>query len=197
MIRRRKKPAISADASVCPLRQGELDGLCGVYAVINAVRLLCPEIDQAIAADLFRTLIRALPKRGGRLMDAIAFGLDVGTVRFLVKTACACTRRELEISLKAKPLRTREKAPRMRCVWKALQTELDTGNVAIIGLSGRLAHWTVAYGMSAKSIRLSDSDDLKVLLRSHCTLQRTGTMCRLQPRDVIVLSRREVRWRGD
>ena len=29
-----------------PYRQGRLDGLCGVYALINALRLLCPRLDE-------------------------------------------------------------------------------------------------------------------------------------------------------
>jgi hypothetical protein len=29
-----------------PYQQGRLDGLCGVYALINALRLLCPRLDE-------------------------------------------------------------------------------------------------------------------------------------------------------
>ncbi len=29
-----------------PYRQGRLDGLCGIYALINALRLLCPKLDE-------------------------------------------------------------------------------------------------------------------------------------------------------
>ena len=27
-----------------PYRQGDLDGLCGIYSAVNAVRALCPEV---------------------------------------------------------------------------------------------------------------------------------------------------------
>ena len=29
-----------------PYRQGRLDSLCGVYTLINALRLLCPRLDE-------------------------------------------------------------------------------------------------------------------------------------------------------
>src|SRR3954470_21433807 len=33
-----------------PYRQGRLDGLCGVYALINALRLLCPRLTKTRAS---------------------------------------------------------------------------------------------------------------------------------------------------
>ena len=79
---------------------------------------------------------------------------------------------------------------------RTLQEELSKGNVAIVGLSGHLAHWTVAYRITDKSVRLADSDGLKVLLRSRCSLRPTRRLYQLWPDEVIILSRREIRWRG-
>src|SRR4051812_46413989 len=42
-----------------PYRQGRLDGLCGVYALINALRLLCPRLDEDACERVFYALIRA------------------------------------------------------------------------------------------------------------------------------------------
>ena len=42
-----------------PYRQGRLDGLCGVYALINALRLLCPRLDEDACERAFCALIRA------------------------------------------------------------------------------------------------------------------------------------------
>ena len=45
-----------------PYRQGDLDGLCGVYSAGNAVRALCPEVDDEAAGWIFEALMLALPK---------------------------------------------------------------------------------------------------------------------------------------
>ena len=41
-----------------PYCQGDLDGLCGLYAIINALCALCPEIDEDIALGMFGHLAR-------------------------------------------------------------------------------------------------------------------------------------------
>ena len=43
-----------AARQVEPYRQGRLDGLCGVYALINALRLLCPRLDEDACAGRHR-----------------------------------------------------------------------------------------------------------------------------------------------
>ena len=58
-----------------PYRQGDLDGLCGVYSIVNAVRALCPELDQDGAEWLFAHLMQALSKQGVDLSIAVASGI--------------------------------------------------------------------------------------------------------------------------
>lgn len=183
--------------SVRPFRQGDLDSLCGVYAVINATRLLCPEISHADVAALFGTLIGALSRRRIRLTDAVAYGLNIRTVRALALVACEYINNEFEIRLRTRRPHKPRHASRMHRFWRTLQAELSKGNVVIVGLSGHLAHWTVAYRITDKSVRLADSDGLKVLLRSRCTLRPARRFYQLWPDEIIILSRREMRWRGN
>ena len=42
-----------------PYRQGQLDGLCGIYALVNALRLLCPRLDEEACEAVFCALIKA------------------------------------------------------------------------------------------------------------------------------------------
>ena len=35
-----------ASRRIKPYRQGQLDGLCGTYALVNALRLLCPRLGE-------------------------------------------------------------------------------------------------------------------------------------------------------
>ena len=46
-----------------PMRQGDLDGLCGVYAIVNAIRWLCPNMSEAQSENLFAALIQARQSR--------------------------------------------------------------------------------------------------------------------------------------
>ena len=43
-----------------PYAQGDLDGMCAIYTIINAVRALCPEMTIGASTALFRRLIRSL-----------------------------------------------------------------------------------------------------------------------------------------
>ena len=42
---------------VKPYAQGDLDFMCGIYAIINALRALCREITWEISTHLFQHLV--------------------------------------------------------------------------------------------------------------------------------------------
>ena len=48
--------------AVKPLKQGELDGLCGVYSIINAAKYLFPR-DQIDLEDLFAFILTKIDER--------------------------------------------------------------------------------------------------------------------------------------
>src|SRR5688572_29539520 len=58
-----------------PYRQGRLDGLCGVYSLINALRLLCPRLGEDDCERAFCVLIRALERQERSLLSIIHRGL--------------------------------------------------------------------------------------------------------------------------
>ncbi|WP_292573951.1 hypothetical protein [Methylomonas sp.] len=47
-----------------PYRQGHLDGLCGVYALVNAVNKLCGPLNKREAQALFLDILEYLESRG-------------------------------------------------------------------------------------------------------------------------------------
>src|SRR3954467_14554555 len=59
-----------------PYRQGRLDGLCGVYALINALRLLCPRLDEDACERVFCALIQARARQTARPLTVISGGLS-------------------------------------------------------------------------------------------------------------------------
>jgi hypothetical protein len=64
-----------------PYAQGDLDCLCAIYTIINAVRALCPEMTIGASSRLFRRLIRSL---NGHTNDALS-PIIIGTNRAIAK----------------------------------------------------------------------------------------------------------------
>ena len=59
-----------------PYRQGRLDGLCGVYALINALRLLCPRLNEDDCERAFCALIQARARQTACPLAVIQGGLS-------------------------------------------------------------------------------------------------------------------------
>ncbi len=69
-----------------PLRQGDLDGLCGVYAIVNAFCALCPELDDDLVQIMFAELIKKLKAaNAASATEAIYDGIDFETLLKIAK----------------------------------------------------------------------------------------------------------------
>jgi hypothetical protein len=65
-----------ASRQLKPYRQGRLDGLCGVCTLINALRLLCPRLDEDDCERAFCALIRARARQAASPVAVIHGGLS-------------------------------------------------------------------------------------------------------------------------
>ena len=160
-----------------PYLQGELEALCGIYAIINALRALCQEIDQRMARALFARLARRLATRHP---GSVAHGMDGGLLRVLLASARRFVRDELGIIILAEDLKLATGAS-LSHLWEALAQELHSGAVAIVTTEGRHDHWTV--------LRLLDSSRRRFLRQSHCTVVETKTKYHLLTDEIILLRR--------
>ena len=174
-----------------PFRQGDLDGLCGVYSTINAIRLLAPELDRAAATCLFSHLMSELPKIGARPEEVITEGLWRRALERLLRCAARKMADEYDVVLKVarmpKPLRH---TTRLDALWTWLSNNLSPTSVVILALSGRHSHWTVAVEISGQQIYLLDSGDLRVLRRCNCTVGHAKKRHSISPEWVFVVRRR-------
>ena len=138
-----------------PYRQGDLDGLCGVYSIVNAVHALCPELDQEGAGWLFAHLMESLNESDVDLSIAVTGGIGRADMGRLVRAAIAYIEEELEIRLTVKRL---PKALRLTSnlgeLWQAFEASLSPECVAIIGIAGIHSHWTIAARTSRPSSTL-------------------------------------------
>src|SRR3954452_12710134 len=171
-----------------PYRQGRLDGLCGVYALINALRLLCPRLDEDGCERVFCALIRARARQKCSPLAVISGGLSRRELLRLLGPWQRFAAKEFGITLTVSRLNVSE--PSLRGIWRSLCRTLD-GNrsVAILGLDGVERHWTVAYVATERTLRVADSSGLRVIFRSQCTVGRTSLRYQLRPAEVLVVSR--------
>ena len=173
-----------------PFRQGDLDGLCGLYCLVNAVRVLCPELDREAAAALFEHLLQSLRLAGVKPIEAITCGVDVGPHNQLIKRAVQYVNDEFDIELAARRLRKSVRdTPHINRLWRELAARLSPTCVAILGLGGRYEHWTVAVKASTRQIRLYDSSKMGVLRRGHCTVRGALRRTLIEPRCVVFIKR--------
>jgi hypothetical protein len=173
-----------------PFRQGDLDGLCGVYSTINAVRLLCPEVDQAAAEWLFSELLYALPDLGAEPKEVVTGGIGRRHLSQLIRCAIRCMVDEYEISLTVSRMpKNLRQSTDLQELWTWLGERISPNSVAILGLGGRHDHWTVATDITAQQIRLFDSSEIGVLRRRNCTVGRAATRCCISPVHVFLIRR--------
>jgi hypothetical protein len=174
-----------------PYRQGDLDGLCGVYSIINAARALCTEIDANGATWLFGRLMQSLRKAGPKPSYAVATGIGRGALIALLRDAMACIEHEYGVTLTARRLpEAQRQIRRLDDLWQTLADAISPTSVAVLGLGGKNSHWTVAVKISAKQIKLFDSSRMGVLRRADCSIREIATHTAIAPAYVIVVTRK-------
>src|SRR4051794_17136555 len=160
-----------------PYRQGRLDGLCGAYALINALRLLCARLDEDACERAFCALIRARARQTSSPLAVISGGLSRRELLRLIGPWQRFAARELGVTLTVDRLKVSQ--PTLRGIWRGLCRALDGQSVAIIGLDGAEQHWTVTYAATERTLRVADSCGLRMIFRSQCTVGRTSVRYRL------------------
>ena len=176
-----------------PYRQGRLDGLCGVYALINALRLLCPGLDEDDCEAVFCALIQARARHAACPLAVIHGGLSRRELLQLIGVWRRFAARELGVTVTVSRLKVRE--PSLHGLWRGLRRALDGTSVAIVGLDGVERHWTVAHAATPRTLRVTDSSGLRAIVRAHCTVGRTRMRYQLRPSEVLVVTRARTRQR--
>lgn len=151
--------------------QGNLDGLCGVYAVVNSVRNMSPKrLNGEEEKELFRQLIARLGEES-RLEDALCNGITVQPLGRLIDCASSFLQTKQGNRLN-RNLAFRGAPEGLQHFWKTISTHLgDNGpGSVILGLGGKHNHWTCIGTMSENAITLIDSDGIRRLQRKHCTV---------------------------
>ena len=141
-----------------PFEQGDLDGLCGVYAVVNATRLaarLHRRLSAADCADLFAALLAELADEG-RLRGFVTHGLGPRVMARLLRRSGRWLRKRHGLALEVRRPFARRDQPGPDACLRVLAGHLARpGTAAIVGSD---EHWTVVRGVTPKRLLLADSD---------------------------------------
>lgn len=141
-----------------PLRQGELDGLCGLYSIINALRLAIypkrlrkPEIKL-----LFEAGLRALATTR-RLRVIVVDGMGDETWARMADAVLS----QLELShgqrLTLDDLLAEGRVQSMTDAHRSIRQNLRVGRPVIVTLEGSYDHWTVLSSDTKSRYYLFDS----------------------------------------
>jgi hypothetical protein len=141
-----------------PFEQGDLDGLCGVYAVVNAARLAAHPHRRLRAAEcrgLFAALLEELADEG-RLRGFVAAGLGNRVLARLLRRAGRWLRKRHGLALEVRRPFSKADEPDPDACLRALAEHLARpGTAAIVGSD---EHWTVVRAVTPRRLLLADND---------------------------------------
>lgn len=148
-----------------PLQQGDVSQLCGLYSVLNAIRLASEPvrpIPRHISQTIYRLGIDHL-ERKNRLHDACKSGMkpkhQLALARDLIPRANNLLGTQMSFErLKVTP----------ETFHRIIKSEIDHGRPVCLCIRGRIYHFTVICGYSETRYRLFDSQGRHYLTRRLC-----------------------------
>lgn len=141
-----------------PFEQGDLDGLCGVYAVVNAARLAAHphrRLPAAECRELFAVLLAELADEG-RLRGFVAHGLGNRVLARLLRRTDRWLRKRNGLALEVRrPFAERGEPGPEACLRVLAEHLARPGAAAIVGSD---EHWMVVRAVTPKRLLLADSN---------------------------------------
>jgi len=162
-------------SKLVPYIQGSLDDLCGLYALINASRLVDSSIKEQDCKKVFHDSIRLLSKEYKDLPSL--GGLEIDHLIKLQKDILKKKWPEIQFDpidrqfLRRMPPKSDIKANKdfWSRMLKWMKQEAAKPNQGLfIGIDQRIAHWSVVSEIDNTKIHLFDSGDYSELLIKKC-----------------------------
>ena len=172
-----------------PAKQGVLDALCGVYAVINAIELVGVVGRRSpLHRELFSKLVCALPP--DRLRAGVVCGLGADDLTAASRKAFRWLRREHGVDLRIRqPFADHEfeQTPTYLDAVRAQAENWQRAVIICIEIPGG-SHWTVLRAIEGRRLYVRDSGRLTVLDLSRYDLKRGRY--RFLTEETLVIQRR-------
>lgn len=165
-----------------PIQQGDLDGLCGVYAIINAACIVSAPTRPLTRLDvgwLMKSAVQHLDHKQV-LANTFVRGMSAKRqrklARFLLKGLCDRT----GVDLRVRSQHSNPDDPRQTLIFEAIKNSLQQGAAVMIRLQNTHNHFTVVVGCSTSRLYVADSDGLHWLSRQSfgaCEDRKTYRNC--------------------
>jgi hypothetical protein len=153
-----------------PYIQGALDGLCAIYSIVNAARIIS-DIGEDESKNLFKKILVYL-ENSEDLSRVLTEGIGLNTVGSILRDVANGKMHDRNMPFKHHPETSLDE------FWTEMIAFLDGGSnrAILIGLGGRMwDHWSIVHAISDRQIYFFDSYKLKSLKRSRCTTIRPTT----------------------
>ncbi|MFH1351790.1 MAG: hypothetical protein ABII26_12780 [Pseudomonadota bacterium] len=151
-----------------PYLQGALDGLCAVYSIVNATRII-NGIGEEGSKDLFHRIILYLDEKRG-LSQTLISGIGLTTIGGIFSEVVGD-----KIKNRSMPFKHYPDTP-LDEFWQAIMDFIqeEKKRAILIGLGGPMwDHWSIVESITEKQIRFFDSHKLRRLNRSRCSTIRS------------------------
>lgn len=160
--------------TIDPYRQGSLDALCGMYAIVNAINLCLPRSNTRndICVQVFEDMIWAA---SGRMAAHMVRGLYVQDISVFLSSAQR-TLHKWSLRLSYHRPFVRERTLRQSQYLGRLAQFLEVKNrscIVSIGHPMFRHHWTAVNAITPRTLRLTDSCNERVIrVRNLVTVKR-------------------------
>lgn len=147
-----------------PYRQGDLDGLCGIYAVINAVCLISDNIKIEPLQDIFHKTIK-LQIKHRKSVTFMVNGISQAKVARLMQRII-----KPNFNIKySRPYKTRKElsVPELWSSYSDYLNGSDKRCIIICYETKTYGHWSIVQAMTAKRLYLFDSSERVIINRRH------------------------------
>jgi hypothetical protein len=151
-----------------PYLQGALDGLCAIYSIINATKIVAGT-NGTEDKDLFLEIITYLEETQD-LSRVLIEGIGLKAIGGILRDVVGKRIRHRNMPYKHRPETPLDE------FWSAMMAFLDEGDhrAILIGLGGPVwDHWSIIHSITERQIRFFDSHRLKQLNRTRCTTTRS------------------------
>ncbi|MDK9705373.1 MAG: hypothetical protein OEL20_19790 [Sulfuritalea sp.] len=158
--------------SLQPMVQGELDSLCGLYSVVNAIRwALGANPPRLTAEDVFAIVVSQV-ERVADAGAALTEGIEPPHLYRALTHTLDVLRDHHGIDLIADLPFVRQRKATIEDVRAALTADLrESGTAYLVVFWGRLDHWSVVRGVTSASFMLFDSAGFSRVPLDHCRLR--------------------------
>jgi hypothetical protein len=184
-------------SDIAPYRQGQLDGLCGLYAIINGIRLATHDRTDEFGHEVWRELLLALISEAESVVGtatAVVHGIGAKPLYELAKAA----ERHLASEHRVAVTVSRSHGPKHsfdRLIAHLAELTKQPASAVVLELSGDVRHWTVLRRVGKHSLELFDSSGMERVKLASCRLKHEWA--HNGSREYIVRRRRVLLISGD